>query len=133
MVITIKRKYLKDTYTIGHLYIDGEYVCDTLEDTVRKIKIPGKTAIFAGTYEVQYSWSFRFKKNLPRLLNVPNFSGVLIHAGNTARDTAGCILVGLNKSVGTLEHSRKCLNEIIRRIEDANKRKESIKCKIVYI
>jgi hypothetical protein len=105
MKITLKRVALRDTYTIGKLYIDGSYFCDTIEDKVRdlnkdgvfdngEVKIKGKTAIPYGTYEVVWSYSPRFGKFTPRLLNVNSFDGVLIHSGNTAEDTEGCIIVG---------------------------------------
>lgn len=100
MKITLKRNFKGPDYTIGKLYIDGHYFCDTLEDTVRKVKIAGKTAIPAGTYKVKKTMSPRFKKILPEILNVPNFTGVRIHAGNTAADTDGCLLLGLNKEKG---------------------------------
>lgn len=103
--MNLKRIYKGTEYTIGRLYIDGKYFCDTLEDPVRKVKIKGKTAIPAGTYEVIVNRSPRFKRLLPRLLNVPNFEGVLIHRGNTAEDTAGCILVGENKIKGKVINS----------------------------
>lgn len=96
--VEIKRTFKGAEYTIGKLYIDGAYFCDTLEDTVRTgEKIAGKTAIPAGTYKVKITWSPRFKRYLPEILNVPNFSGVRIHAGNSALDTEGCVLLGLNK------------------------------------
>ena len=96
--VEIKRTFKGAEYTIGKLYIDGAYFCDTLEDTVRTgEKIAGKTAIPAGTYKVKMTWSPRFKRYLPEILNVPNFSGVRIHAGNSALDTEGCVLLGLNK------------------------------------
>lgn len=96
--VEIKRTFKGAEYTIGKLYIDGAYFCDTLEDTVRTgEKIAGKTAIPAGTYKVKMTWSPRFKRYLPEILNVPNFTGVRIHAGNSALDTAGCVLLGLNK------------------------------------
>lgn len=96
--VEVKRTFKGTEYTIGKLYIDGAYFCDTMEDTVRTgEKIAGKTAIPAGTYKVKMTWSPRFKRYLPEILNVPNFSGVRIHAGNSALDTEGCILLGLNK------------------------------------
>lgn len=106
MKITVKRTFKGTEYTIGKLYIDGAYFCDTLEDTVRKVKIAGKTAIPAGTYKVKKTMSPRFKKILPEILNVPNFSGVRIHAGNTAADTDGCVLLGLNKTKGAVLDSQ---------------------------
>lgn len=96
--VEVKRTFKGTEYTIGKLYIDGAYFCDTMEDTVRTgEKIAGKTAIPAGTYKVKMTWSPRFKRYLPEILNVPNFTGVRIHAGNSALDTEGCILLGLNK------------------------------------
>lgn len=101
MKVEVKRTFKGTEYTIGKLYIDGHYLCDTLEDTVRNGgKIAGKTAIPAGTYKVKKTMSPRFKKVLPEILNVPGFTGVRIHAGNTAIDTDGCLLLGLNKKKG---------------------------------
>lgn len=107
MKLLLKRIAQKPDYTIGRLYIDGQYFCDTLEDTVREKKIAGKTAIPEGTYEVIVNRSPKFKRDLPRLLNVPNFEGILIHRGNTPNDTSGCILVGENKVKGKVINSTK--------------------------
>ena len=89
MKLKLKRIALRDTYTIGKLYVDGQYFCDTLEDRVRDLtkekKVPGETAIPAGTYNMVVNVSPKFKRMLPRLLNVPQFDGILIHRGNTAR------------------------------------------------
>jgi len=108
MKLTVKRNFKGADYTIGKLYIDGHYFCDTLEDTVRPNgeKIKGKTAIPAGDYKVIKSYSPRFKKILPEILDVPGFSGVRIHAGNTAKDTDGCLLLGLNKTKGAVLDSQ---------------------------
>ena len=114
--LLLKRIARKDGYTIGKLYIDGVYFCDTLEDTDRlnkgmpaaelaAKKIPGQTAIPEGTYKVIVNTSPKFKRLLPRLVNVPGYEGVLIHRGNTPADTAGCILVGENKQVGKVLNS----------------------------
>lgn len=107
MNLLLKRIALKPEYTIGKLYIDGQYFCDTLEDTVREKKIAGKTAIPAGTYQVIVNRSPKFKRDLPLLLDVPNFEGIRIHRGNTAKDTSGCILVGENKVKGKVINSNK--------------------------
>ena len=114
--LLLKRIARKAGYTIGKLYIDGTYFCDTLEDTDRldkgmtaeelaSKKIPGQTAIPEGTYKVIVNVSPKFKRLLPRLVNVPGYEGVLIHRGNTPADTAGCILVGENKQVGKVLNS----------------------------
>lgn len=115
MELRVKRVALKSDYTIGRLYVDGEYVCDTLEDAVRDTKIYGKTAIPCGTYKITMdvvspkfkdrSWAKPYDGKLPRLIDVPNYEGVLIHVGNTAEDTSGCLLVGQNRAVGKLVNS----------------------------
>ena len=109
MKVEVKRTFKGTEYTIGQLYIDGAYFCDTLEDTVRKEKIAGKTAIPAGTYKVKKTMSPRFKTVLPEILNVPNFTGVRIHSGNTAKDTDGCLLLGLNKAKGAVLCSKNAM------------------------
>ena len=109
MKLKLHRRYFGATYTIGTLYINGKYFCDTLEDTVRAsgVKIPGKTAISAGKYNVVLRNSPRFKRMLPLIIGVPMFNGILIHRGNTAEDSAGCILVGENKAKGKVLNSTK--------------------------
>ena len=108
MKLTLKRIALRSTYTIGRLYIDGNYFCDTLEDTVRDLnkngkfdngekKVYAKTAIPYGTYEIKWTYSPRFKKYTPQLMNVPSFEGIRIHVGNTSSDTEGCLILGENK------------------------------------
>ena len=118
MKLTLKRNFKGPDYTIGKLYIDGHYFCDTLEDTVRPIgeKIKGKTAIPAGDYKVIKSYSPRFKKILPEILDVPGFSGVRIHAGNTAKDTDGCLLLGLNKTKGAVLDSQTTMAYFMARV-----------------
>ena len=117
MKIEVKRIAKRSTYTIGKMYIDGNYFCDTLEDvdrginqkdfldTIKKIKVAGVTAIPTGTYKVIVNMSPKFQRNLPRLIDVLGFECILIHRGNTDKDTAGCILVGENKVVGKVINS----------------------------
>ncbi len=112
MKLQLKRRFFNSEYTIGTLSVNGVYFCDTLEDANRdknrdgdlcdqgEEKIYGKTCIPFGTYEVIVNRSPKMNRDLPRLVDVPGFSGVLIHRGNTSADTAGCILVGENKAVG---------------------------------
>lgn len=133
MRLTLDRFYKGSNYTIGRLYIDGVYFCDTLEDTVRDLpeeeKIYSQTAIPAGTYRItlnvvspkysqrkSYDWC---GGRLPRLLNVPFFDGILIHAGNTAKDSAGCILVGENKEKGKVLNSMATLKRLYSKLQSS--------------
>lgn len=109
MNLRLVRDVLTPTYTMGQLFDEVGLVCYTLEDAVREVKVPRETAIPYGVYEVRVTMSPRFKVPLPILLNVPNFEGVRIHAGNTKDDTEGCILVGLGRNAGVLMHSQKAL------------------------
>jgi hypothetical protein len=108
MNIQVKRIFLGETYTIGKLSIDGEYFCDTLEDTVRDpgVKIQDQTAIPYGTYKVILDFSIRFQRIMPHILDVPGFEGIRIHSGNTDKDTDGCILLGVNKIKGEVINSK---------------------------
>lgn len=130
MKLTLKRIALRPTYTIGKLYIDDAYFCDTLEDTVRDTnksgkfdngeqKIKGKTAIPYGTYEIKWTYSPRFKKYTPQLMNVPSFEGIRVHAGNTSADTEGCLILGENKQVGMVLNSRATINKFYPIIKEA--------------
>jgi hypothetical protein len=112
MDLALKRTDFTDESTIGELSIGGEFECFTLEDMVRPVKIKGFTAIPAGSYEVVISFSARFKCPLPLLLNVPNFDGIRIHPGNTARDTEGCILVGREKGKNSIANSKVAFEKL---------------------
>ena len=131
MKLLLKRIALRDTYTIGKIYIDGEYFCDTLEDKVRDLnkngvfdgdekKVYGETAIPYGTYQVILSYSPKFKRILPELLDVPCFTGIRIHRGNTEKDTAGCLLVGENKVRGKVLNSTYWEKKLIEKLEGKN-------------
>ena len=103
--------------TPGTLVLDGRWVADTLEDQLREgPKVPGATAIPPGVYTLVLDYSPRFKTTLPRLLGVPGFTGVRIHAGNTPADTEGCILVGRAGPPGALTDSRKTLSSLLTRL-----------------
>lgn len=123
MILTLKRIAFKEEYTIGKLYGDGVYLCDTIEDRVREngVKVYGKTAISKGEYKMQWTYSPRFKRNLPLLIDVPNFTGIRIHSGNTQHDTLGCILVGENKSKGSVSNSRTTFARIEPILKEASK------------
>lgn len=127
LTLTLKRVALEDTYTIDRILIDGHYICDALEDRVRDLdksgrfdhgeyKVKGSTAIPYGRYEIDMTkvspkfknrtWAARYGGIVPRLKDVPSFDGVLIHPGNTAQDTEGCILPGDNNVVGRVNQSQ---------------------------
>ena len=142
MKLKLERKHFKDTYTIGNLYIDGSFFSNTLEDKNRDVnkngkfdngetKIYGETCIPFGTYKIILTISPKFKRELPRLLNVPSFEGVLIHRGNTAKDSAGCILVGENKAVGKVLNSTPYEERLVKMIKNAISRGEQIIIEIV--
>lgn len=130
MEMTLTRIAKRKTYTIGRLEIDGTYVCDTLEpawrDLKKKHKVKGRTAIPEGRYPVVITWSPKFGQWLPLLLHVPLFEGIRIHAGNTAADTSGCILVGENRKVGHVVNSTRNVNLLKRRIVEAKERGEGV-------
>ena len=134
MNITIKRIFKGDKYTIGKLYVNGVYECDTLEDTDRGLtedsplseiqskKVYGETAIPTGTYKIDMntvspkfkdrSWAKFCGGKLPRLIDVKGYEGVVIHVGNKAEDTLGCILVGENKIKGQVINSTATFQEL---------------------
>ena len=123
MLIEVKRFEFKDTYTVGKMYIDNIYECYTLEDVVRTgAKVNGQTAIPTGTYNLIINHSNRFNRDLPLLENVPNFTGVRIHAGNTSAHTEGCILVGTTWSgKGFIGNSRVAFNKLFEKLKKAKK------------
>lgn len=144
MEIQVNRIARRDGYTIGRLFINNEYFCDTLEDTDRGLsstmqvneilakKVKGQTAIPTGKYDVILTFSPRFKRVLPLLLSVKGYEGIRIHAGNTAeKDTEGCLLVGENKIKGRIINSRATLEKLMSILLECEKRKEKISITIV--
>jgi hypothetical protein len=148
MKLRLHRRFLGSDYTIGSLYIDGEYFCDTLEDVDRgltqaiqgiqnsefkiqnSLKVPHETAIPTGEYKVIVNLSPAKKRMLPRLLDVPGFSGILIHRGNTKNDSSGCILVGENKVKGKVINSTLYEKRLIEILTEAQENGEEIWIKI---
>lgn len=136
MRLLLERRFKGDAYTIGSLYVNGEKFCDTLEDRVRDLaggesKVPGETAIPEGRYRVIVNRSPKFGRDLPRLLDVPMFDGVLIHRGNTAEDSAGCILVGENKVKGKVINSTPYEERLVALCKAALAGGESIEMEVV--
>ena len=117
MKIKVDRIYKGESYTIGKMYLNGEYFCDTLEDAIRPVKIPNETAIPAGIYKVEVTYSPRFKRSLPLLVDVPNYTGIRIHNGSNKDHTSGCILVGFNTSKGILSDSRKISDQLTEKLK----------------
>ena len=125
------RAWGKPEYTISRFFVNGERWCECLEDTNRGLKstmsteeikakkVYGKTAIPSGKYRVTYTYSPKFKKYLPLVNDVPCFSGIRFHAGNTNKDTEGCLLLGKNSKVGMVTNSTYWTNKLIDKIRDA--------------
>lgn len=141
MELLLERKYPKSNYTVGNLYINGKFYCNILEDTVRDInkdgtfncgefKISGHTAIPYGEYEIQVTYSPKFRRELPLLLNVKHFEGIRIHRGNTAEDSSGCLLPGENTQKGKVLNSTKYELELTKMIKECNLKKEKVIIKI---
>ena len=138
MNLRLRRRYRGPLYTIGSFYINDVKVCDTLEDTdrglssamplaeIRAKKVPGKTAIPTGRYQVVITYSPRFKRDMPLLCGVPGYEGVRIHAGNTPDDTEGCILPGENKVKGQVINSRATFDRIMESLKFARDNGEQI-------
>lgn len=130
MELTLNRIFLGSSATIGELYADREHIADTLEDRVRPEgeKVYGKTAIPEGTYEVKLTYSPRFKKILPEILNVPNFSGIRIHCGNSSADSSGCVLVGTwdGEKEDWIRDSKIAFNKLMSLLQSAEDKKEII-------
>lgn len=142
MKLLLRRIFKGPQYTIGKLYVNGVYECDTLEDTDRGLhetqslleiqnkKVYGQTAIPTGVYKLNMntvspkfkdrSWAIPYKGILPRLENVKGFEGVLIHVGNKPQDTLGCILVGENKVKGQVINSTASFNKLMKLLLQAN-------------
>lgn len=154
MKLKVERRWRKDTYTIGRLYVNGEYLCNTLEDrdrglkqtdslaSIKARKVYGETAIPLGTYKVDMKTvSQKYSKvewyrslnggKMPRLVNVPGYEGVLIHPGSNALDTLGCILVGKNSVVGGLTQSRVTFAQLYTMMKKAHQAGEEITVEIV--
>lgn len=130
MKLTLNRCWLTEAATVGKLLVDEVFECFTCEDVYRgddpASKVKAATAIPCGTYEVIISWSPRFKADMPLLLNVPGFEGVRIHAGNTAKDTEGCLLVGREREPDKVLHSRVAYLALFERLKSACSKGETI-------
>lgn len=159
MEIKVDRKYKKSSYIISNLTIDGKWICNVIEDKdrglhkgmslaqIKALKIKSETAIPSGKYNItmkvvspKFSLKAYYKKfcngKLPRLLSVPGFDGILIHAGNlttgiaTAGMSAGCLLVGMNTIKGKLTKTKECFEKVYKMLSDADKRGEAIRITI---
>lgn len=129
--VTLERAWRRETYTVGRVFVDGERFCESMEDKdrgltqdmtleeIKRVKVYGETAIPAGVYTVKMTYSPKYKRKIPEVLNVPGYSGIRIHSGNTAKDSLGCILLGRNTKVGMVTESRKTCKEFERLLEAA--------------
>ena len=146
--IKVTRPYKKDKYTIGKMYLDGKYFCDTLEDKdrgltsdmtvseIKQIKVKHETAIPTGVYEIDMdtvspkfqnrSWAIPYRGKVPRLVDVKGFTGVLIHVANKPEELSGCIAVGENKIVGGLSESTITFHKLMCKLIDAHQAGDKI-------
>lgn len=132
MLIQVKRDIFTPQSTSGSLFVDYAWNCFTLEDTRRPDdeKVAGKTCIAPGTYKVVLDWSERFQRIMPHVLDVPHFTGIRIHAGNTAADTEGCILVGHTRAPDRVDESRIAFSHLFLALAGAQERGEEITLEI---
>jgi hypothetical protein len=131
MNLHLTREIFTDTETLGRLFVNAQYFCFTLEDKDRHLedggeKIHGETAIPRGTYKLILDMSQRFQRAMPHLLDVPDFTGIRIHAGNGATDTEGCILVGTTRLAGRIGNSRIAYTKLMDILDEAYDKGESI-------
>ena len=133
MRLTVRRFITNEKSTIGRLLIDDVTECYTLEDKDRQlenggIKVPKETAIPRGIYKVIVDWSNRFNRLMPHILDVPQFTGIRIHPGNTDKDTEGCILVGkkVSEDENAVLESKLAYDPLFERIRTAYNNGESI-------
>lgn len=131
----MRLRLVRNTYTtestLGELSVEGDFECHVLEDPVRRQKIPGSTAIPAGTYRVAITHSPRFRRLLPLLEDVPGFEGIRIHAGNTAEDTDGCLLPGRSRAINAVGESRAANDALFAKIRGALEAHQSVSIEIV--
>jgi hypothetical protein len=136
--LTLNRNPSGVSCTIGDLLVDGEFLCHTLEDVIREVegqpveawKVPGRTAIPAGDYAFEITYSKRFQRDVPRLIDVPGFTYIEIHPGNTDADTAGCILVGQWLGGEQIANSRKAFEALMDVLEIANIAKQTLSIEV---
>ena len=137
MKLILKRTWRTDKATIGILYIYNDndldnsiFRCFTLEDKEREVKIKHETAIPKGEYEIAFTWSERFQRNVLMLLNVPNFDRIYLHEGTNTEHTSGCILCAQVRRETTIENSKPSIDCIEKLAREAEKRGEKITIKI---
>ena len=131
MKLKLKRKHYTTLSTIGELTVNGKFECYILEDPVRPEKIKTETAIPAGSYDVVINHSEKFGVQMPLLEDVPNYSGIRIHPGNSPEDTWGCLLPGSDFAVDVISGSQKAYADLFKKLEKALKKKEEISITIV--
>jgi len=131
MKVLFDRAWKKDAYTISRVFIDGQRFGECLEDKdrgltqdmseeeIKRIKVYGKTAIPSGKYIVKMTYSPKYGRDMPEIMNVKGYSGIRIHSGNKADDSLGCPLLGRNTKVGMVTESRKACKEFERRLKEA--------------
>jgi hypothetical protein len=131
MNLKLTRKVYTDNSTIGELEIDGKFECYILEDVVRMFKIFGNTAIPEGKYLIALTPSEKFKRTLPELLNVPKYTGIRIHTGNSAVDTEGCLITGCSMSKDWVSKSKIAFESLYEKLIGAFSLYEIVSIEII--
>lgn len=126
MELTLKPKTLSSKSLISMLYVDGVFECFILEDIPRDKKVYAETCIPAGIYKIEIIWSPTFKKKLPHLISVPGFDGILMHSGNTDKDTKGCLLTGETAGTNQVLNSRIAFGKLFTKMLNAESKNEGI-------
>ena len=129
MQIMLTRNWKKPDYTIGRIFINNAFFCNSMEpidrglrqdmpiEDIKRLKVKNKTAIPTGTYKVMMTWSPKYQKKMPQIMNVPCFDGVRFHPGNKPKDTRGCVLPGENSVKGMVVNSTKYFNQFVSMLE----------------
>jgi hypothetical protein len=142
LTFNLIRKYFTENSTIGELFCNGNFICFVLEDKdrgldssmtveeIKKIKVYGKTAIPTGEYSIQITYSPKYKRDVPQVMNVKGYSGIRIHSGNTAGDSEGCLLPGMKMVIDKVLESKIATAKWSTMIKIALDEKKEVRLKI---
>lgn len=142
MKFNLIRKYFTEYSTIGELFHDGKFICFILEDKdrmldsfwdierIKKEKIYGRTAIPTGEYVIEWTYSNKYQKAMPQVMNVKGYEGIRIHSGNTSEHTMGCLLPGTTMTTDNVQRSKEATMKLYNIIKLAIDNRETVTIKI---